>query len=387
MIFSIIFYLFFASILFTLGRLEWLDAQAKYYKSGIYSKTMSFHTVILLTIFILVCAVRYKVGVDCESYVDHLKVGKPSSPQESLELFYRWIVEGLHGLNASRVTFLGLLAALEIIPFYYALRSRKYLYPYIGFLLIMGPFYLYWMNGIRQSIAACFFVLASSILVDTGFKGRLLASLIILFAAQFHTSAYFLLVFLFLPIWDWFRFRYVNIAILLFCVIVGQTEFAKNYIMEFAASLNLNSFAYEGYIDSIEDMLNEETGFNFGPRRIVILLLTLITLWFAPNIKEKMNDKFFLYSFNLFFLHVCLNDSLLLNLYHVFKRPFYYTQPFELICFAYLLYYLNELYKGKYKRIIYLITFILSAMYMILECIAVSSNPYETSLYKFYVGQ
>ena len=275
---------------------------------------------------------------------------------------------------------------MEIIPVYYALRSRKFLYQYIGFLLILGPFFMYWMNGIRQSIAACFFVLASSVLLNGGIKNKVKAALIILIAAQFHTSAYALLVFLFIPNKDYFRNRYINIGILLACAVIGQTDFFNTYLERFVGIEVEGS--YELYMRHLEDFLESESTMGYGPRRIVLLIVTLITLWYAPGMKEKFGkDPLFMFSFSLFFIHSCLNDNMLSNVHFIFRRPFYYTQPFQMICFAYLLYYLKYFNKGKNRNLIFLGMLAIAGMYMIIECIATGGSSTETSLYKLYLGQ
>lgn len=386
MIASIIFYVLFALTLSTLGKMEWVTTNRLYNRTGVYSNRWSVYTVLLLAIFILLCGLRYRTGVDCESYVETLKTGKAVDSREDFELFFGWIVRGLRSLGANRVIYLGILASLEIIPFYYALRSRKFLYQFVGLLLILGPFFLFWMNGIRQCIAACFFVLAAVNFLDKGKKGKFVAALVITVAAQFHTSAYALLLFLIIPNKDYFRNRLINIAILIACAVIGQTHLMNTYLERFIG-VEFEG-AYELYLRHTEDFLVSESTMGYGPRRIVLLIVTLVTLWYAPGMKEQFkSDPLFLFSFNLFFIHACLGDNLLSNVHYIFRRPFYYTQPFMLISFSYLLYYLKYFNKARNKQIVYLSVTAFACLYMIIECLATAGNNYETSLYKLYIGQ
>lgn len=382
MVESIIIYVCFALIMYTLGRNEWIVSKRSLQSTGHIRVKWTAYTYIMILFFIIMSGLRYRVGVDCEEYVDMLKQGQSNYHYDRLEPLFRGIVDTLRAIVPSRFVYLGLLAALQIIPFYYALRNRKYLYPYIGILLIMGPFYLIWMNGIRQSIAACFFVLASSYLVDGVKKDRIIAALIIVLAAQIHKSSYFLLAFVLLPSdWDLFKNKFINIIILIACAFLGQTDFLHN-LLDGYTEVELGEM-YSNY--NLEMTLAQDSYMPYGPRRIVILLLSIMTMWFAPEMKKNNRDSFFVYSFNLFFIHACLCDNLFSNVSFIFRRPFIYTYPFELICFAYLLYYLKQRYKTN--SIIYLFAMGLSSLFVLIECYASAGVLEETSLFKFFFLQ
>lgn len=384
MLSGILIYYILGITFFTLGLQEWIVTKRAFLRDGIYRKKWSIYTYLLLFLFVLISSLRYRTGVDCESYVYDYLHWNPNDVDDKWELFYVGIVEGLRSIGAGRVLFLGVLAALEIVPFYYALKTRKFLYAYIGLILMVGPFYLNWMNGIRQCIAACFFVLASVVLVDKWKNRRLVAALIIILAAQFHTSAYVLLAFLFIPAErDLFKNRILNIAILIVCAVLGQSEFIKDSL-GFITAIEHADF-YSNY--NLDLVMADERTMTFGPRRIVIFLLCLIVLWYAPQMKRYFNDKFFIYSFNLFFINECFGDNLLSNVSHVLRRPFLYTQPFELICFAYFFYYISRCYKGKYKNLVYIFSIILICSYIFIQCYADAPLKGESSLFKFYLGQ
>ena len=382
MVESIFIYVCFALIMYTLGRNEWIVSKHSLHSTGQIKVKWTANSYIMMMFFIIMCGMRYRVGVDCEAYVDMLKQGQSNYHYDRLEPLFRCIVDALRATVPSRFLYLGLLASLQIIPFYYALRKRKYLYPYIGIILIMGPFFLIWMNGIRQSIAACFFVLASVCLVDGEKKERLMAALIILLAAQIHKSAYILLVFVFLPIkWDLFKNKYINIAILIVCAVLGQTDFLRGILGGYT-DIELGVL-YSNY--NLELTIAQDSYMPYGPRRIVLLLLSIMTIWFAPEMKKSIKDGFLVYSFNLFFIHACLCDNLFSNVSFIFRRPFFYTYPFEMICFAYLLYYLKQRYKSN--SIIYLSSIGLSCLFILIECYASASVSEETSLFKFFFLQ
>lgn len=393
MIISILLYIIFGSILFVLGRKEWSITKSRGVGIKKTDDRWTIYTIIGICFFILISGIRYGVGVDCESYVFNYEWGRMSELRRN-EWGYIGLVNILRGIGANRVIYLGALAALQIIPFYYALRRRKYLYPYVGFLLFVGPFYLSWMNGIRQAIAACFFVLASVYIVDNKKKApSIIAAILIILAAQFHNSAYVLLVFLLIPVWDIFKNKYINIAVLVFCAIVGQLSLVTGYLDGLLGNLNIESDFYSDYTTHLDAFLEDDKSMSYGPRRIIILLLSIELLWFAPKMKAFYDDKFFIYSFNLFFINNCIGENLFSNVNLIFRRPFYYTQPFELICFAYLLYYFYKGYernkgnKENSKTLLYLFTMGISCCYIIMQCLANAGRVGETTLYKIYLGQ
>lgn len=381
LILSVFFYIVVGLLLYSLGSREWVLTSQRYLRTGKYSKKWTSNTIIILTVLIVISALRYRVGVDCESYVDMLKQGPNHFQYDRVESLFRWFINFLRATVPSRYLYLGILAALEFIPFYYAFRTRKYLYPYFGLLFMMGPFYLIFQNGIRQAIAACFFVLASVLIVDGQKKQKLIAGILILIAAQIHTSAYALLVFLVLPVWDVFKSRYLCISLVVFCAIVGQAGGIISENLGFLANVE-HDFFYGNY--NVDLILASDSSMGFGPRRLIILSLSLLVIWFSSQMKEFYSDKFFVFSYNLFFLHVCLCENLLSNVSLMFRRPFYYTYPFEMISFAYLLYFLKKGYKGKNKKLFFIVTICMACMYIVIQCVADAGVNDETSLFKFY---
>lgn len=387
MIISVIIYLLLGFTLFYFGKKEWILYHGIYAKTGRIENRLTYYAVICISIFIIVSGIRYRVGIDCENYVYELEHGALINYRRN-EWGYLGLLYVIRGVGSNRIIFLGALAALQIIPFYYALKKRRYIYAYIGLLMFVGPFYLIWMNGMRQAIAASFFVLASVYIVENDKKTpSIIAAILIVIAAQFHNSAYVLLVFLVLPVWDLFKNKYVNIAILVFCAVIGQSSIVSGYLDGLLSGLTIESDFYSDYTNRIDNFLEDDRTMSFGPRRIVILLLSIELIWFAPRMKEYFNDKFFIYAFNLFFINNCIGENLLSNVSLIFRRPFYYTQPFELICFAYLLYYFNSVYKGKTKTLLYLFTVGISCCYIILQCMADAGKVEEATLYKIYLGQ
>src|SRR5690554_4193783 len=87
--------------------------------------------------------------------------------------------------------YFGFLAFLQLFFIYRAFKDQRYLYPFLGIVILFGPEFLSWMNGIRQMLAATMFVFAIQFI-----QKRQLWKYVgtIVLASLFHTSAIVLLV-------------------------------------------------------------------------------------------------------------------------------------------------------------------------------------------------
>ena len=117
LILSVFFYIVVGSLLYSLGSREWVLTSQRYLRTGKYSKKWTSNTIIILTVLIVISALRYRVGVDCESYVDMLKQGPNHFQYDRVESLFRWFISFLRATVPSRYLYLGILAALEFIPF------------------------------------------------------------------------------------------------------------------------------------------------------------------------------------------------------------------------------------------------------------------------------
>lgn len=232
-----------------------------------------------LLIFAFFSGVRWNVGVDHLSYLSYYNelLNKRQFLSREMEPGFLFISKIFASLNIHFTVYFAFLAFLQIFFVYYAVKNERYLMPFLGMLILLGPQYLSWMNGIRQMLAATIFVFSIQYIS----KRRLIPYIIcILLATSIHKSAILLLIFYFIPQRDYFKNRYMNIALVILTLIIGSSPTFMNKMTPFANILELIGF--ERYAERFDIMLNYEREMALGPRRLSIIFLNILNVWYAP---------------------------------------------------------------------------------------------------------
>ena len=373
MLFSTIIYLCFSGFLYLFGEVAKSELTIKHNKRF---WTPSILCIILT--FTIFSGLRYYVGVDYSSYYKYYNQLLKGLPIDSIysdfEPIFTHISSFLAYCNAGHIIYFSVWAFLQVSLFYYGIKDRKYIYPFVGLVLVLGPYFLSWSNGLRQVIVSCAFVVFSHYIVERKF---LRYSIAIFICSFMHKSAIILLPLYFLPVKDYFKNRYICICLLLICAFLGQKAVLKDSLTLLEPLLA--NIGYSSYAENINVFIDSDATMAYGPRRIVLLITYILIIWFSPVLKEKYRDQYFLFTYNMFYVYICLFD-LLSNVSNVFARPILYLNPFALIMTAYLLTYLRS--QSGSKIIIFWIALIFSCSYLALDCIANINNPNEVSLYK-----
>lgn len=315
-----------------------------------------------LLIFAFFSGIRWNVGVDHLSYLSYYNelLNKRQFLSREMEPGFLFISKIFASLNIHFTFYFAFWAFLQLFFIYYAFKDERYLLPFIGIVIIMGPQYLSWMNGIRQMLAACIFVYSIHFI-----KNRKLIPYIItiLIAATFHKSAILLLAFYFIPQKDYFKNRYVNIVLLIATLVIGSNPKWLQSIEFVEKTLRL--IGYEGYSENLYLMVESRREMAFGPRRLSILALNALTIWYAPKLKQVFKNTNYLIYFNFAFIGGLL-QNLFANSSHIFLRPVSYFTIFLALTTAYLLYYL----KSKTPNGV-------SISFLIVLIIALSNTPFS----------
>ena len=399
MIISILFYFFFAVALFTLGCEDYyLSAGRDVAKKRklilkirprfkVFSKKTRIgnhpfattFTIAIILLFTIISAMRYRVGADCESYVtsfESIISGHNHLLDQDFEKSYYVICKSLGTIGFGRVGFLGFWAMLDISLFLFALKDRRYLIPFALYALVLGPYYISWMNGLRQVLASMIFLVASVYLVDQ--NRRILYLFLILLAIFIHKSAVILIPLAFLPIIKTRKNKYILCATVLLSFIVGQSAFVNEFLNKAEGIIAI--LGYDNYSDRIDYFSEISNEMSIGPRRLLLLCISLCICWMANDMSSYFNDNFFDLSFSLFFIHTCFKNHLLINASSVFWRPFLYFEVFELIVISYFLVYLLKRYTFRSPR--FIIGLFLISLYTCFVCLSAASDPEEAILYK-----
>lgn len=377
---SIIVYVGTAFVLYFLAIKMVTDDRISTNNSGIHAKMWSTSFVMSILFFAIVAGARYNTGVDHLNYLHMYQEGGGG------EVFFYIISHFMYTLGFHYFFFFALCASIQIAFIYLACKNHRELLPYIALAIMLGPYFLDWMNGIRQNIVVCFFVYIISYLsYHKSLKGFIISVICLFMAVGFHKSAVILLPLLFLCIFNVpLPKRTINIGIVIMCLVLGLTPYFidMNYVN---ISEILALLGYEHYAETYEDMvaLAEFKETAWGPLRISAFIVDLFIIWFFPKIKEYYpNDKMLNSFFFLFFIGVCAYN-LLANTNLLFLRPVMYFQIFKLPMVAYLLCYL-----AHRKSIWFYFVALLEYTYALIDVLKVGiTGLKEYNLYHFFFLQ
>lgn len=372
-----------ALVLFLLGReISLKDAYNNKHFNKEY-QFISWEMILMLLSFGFVVGVRWDVGVDHLSYLQGYKdVGTFGFyRRDTFEIGFALITKVFALFNLHFSFYFAFLGILQMLFLYLAFKNNKYLYPYIGLILILGPLFFSWNNGIRQTLATCIFMYGSKYIVDRKFLKFLLWVFI---ASLFHKSAWIVLAFYFIPREKIIiSNRLVQISILLVCIYLGFNQFWINELTRFGDLLSL--IGYEKYSQGLDVFINEDTSKNFGVKTIIILLIEFSVILFSKKILSVYNDKKLVLYYNLFFIGIC-SYYLLFNTSHIFLRMLYYFDLVRLIYTAFLLHYL--FYRSKLKSSIrtplFIVLFLFAISYTFGAVYEAGTGVERAVFYKFF---
>ncbi len=320
-------------------------------RASMYSNIdVTFYTwevILSLILFSIVFGMRFGVGVDHLSYLNTYMTGENV---ERYEWAFRQITLLFTNHKLHYTIYFSILAFIQVFFFFLAFKDERFLFPALTFILFTGGYFLAWMNGIRQDIAACIFIYSIKYISrkDIG-RYILWCSLAILF----HKSAVLLILFypLFVSGKDYLKNSTLQFFLLMIALSIYYSgfkieEYFGTQIIFIADQLNYQGYLEEGFNHKAAETF---TGIGF----ILILVVDIIIIFFNSKLKEYFNSKRFIIIYNLYFLgiitRISFSGSLLL------LRPFRYLSYFKLIIVSYLLYYLFKNAKNSYYQIFFLL--------------------------------
>lgn len=338
---------------------------------------------LFIATFVFIAGARFNVGVDYMSYLsiyeDYAIMGH--TRRETLEPLFVYISLFLGKNGFHYCIYFSLWAFIQIFFVVKAVKHERELLPYIGAFIFLHSFFLNWMNGIRQCIVECVFFWA---LLFVKQKKLLIYLLVIYICSFMHTSAYFLMPLCLLSFFNISpKYRKLLLILIIACTIIGNVP---SWIQSLSSLENiLGAYGFETYAETLntqienEDLLKETA---WGPSRIAIFLISCIIIWYAPKIKEQIQEKTSMFSiyFSLFVIGSALY-GLFANTTHIFLRPIDYFTFFSLPMLAY-----TALYFWRNKKyIMFYVLLTLSFLPTVSAVIKGAINPTTTtSLYHFF---
>lgn len=337
------------------------------------------HFIIPILVFCLFAALRFNVGVDCESYRDDFydMLQKGKTDREGYEIGYLLTIKFSLLFTNTSYLFFAILSFFQISLLYYAMRKESYLLIFYGLVMISTGFFISLMNGVRQNIAATAFVAMVPLFLNKKYWIYLLPAV---FAAMlFHKSAILIIPFGFAAYFlkDKMLNRNVQLVILILCVILmGKLDnsILKN-IFEYGSLAGYNEHQIEGYSEL------EKMDINFGFRSFILLFNYIIVILYSTKMNEFYKSEKFRFIYGIFFIGICLNHLFYTNF--TIKRILFYSTVFDAIIISYLLFYLwfnkNKTNNAVFAIIIASLT--LHIGFILFQ--ATQLYPLESSLYKF----
>jgi hypothetical protein len=275
--------------------------------------------------------------------------------------------------------YFALLAFLQLYFVYYSFKDEKQLFPYLGLVLIFGGQYLMWMNGIRQALAASIFVYSIQFILKRNFIKYLL---VIISATLCHQSAIALIIFYFIPNYNYFKNEFICVLLIFGSITIGLNPYWLSANESLSKIIAL--IGYDEYADSLNTIIVERSKeMAFGPRRIITTIQNVFIAFGFYNLFRRTRSKEVLLFFNFSFLGA-LHYNLFANAGSIFLRPTYYLTIFTPIIVAYLL---SNYSKSWNKARIwnFIILLILSISNLIVAIISDSNNDdLDFTNFKFF---
>lgn len=340
---------------------------------------LSGRTVLLLACFTLFCGARYDVGADyleyLSVYLNYDQLGDYISGQ--YEYGFTYIFDLCNRLHLSPPVFFGFVAFLQMLFFLYAFRNERFLWPWILLFFFVDDGFLLWMNGIRQCLALCVWIMS---LKSCENQKPLRYILICLGASLFHSSALLLIVLYPLlkkgkPYFNDMYLQYV-ILIAAFVIRIAFSSILVSIVVRFSDSSGM----YANYVEGINDYgAHSNTNIAYWFR----LIVSCIVIFYSEGMRTFYNSKRFNIIYTLFFIGVITRCIIPFDLVILTRITMYFTF-FECIMLAFFVYYLSKTHE-KYNKLIR--TGIIISFIAIFFLNQIVSNENSSVWYQFYFNQ
>lgn len=372
MLLSITVYTLFALSLFLLG---WhVNRREQASLTAGTTKELPFHSweiLLCIGIIAIIFGIRFNTGSDYMMYWKqyyHRLHGLSYRREGGMEIGYEWITNAFAYLRCHYIVYFASWAGVQAFLIYYGLRHRKYLLPWMGLLLVLGPYSINWFSFMRQWIVTCAFIPMISLIQERRAVPYVLSVLLL---STIHLSAFVLLVFYFLP------YRKISelsrkkcLIFMAMAILLGLKPFWIQLLKPFGDILPL--FGYERYQVMFNELIDGETRFvSWGLLHTIIAFSQVVIIYYYKEVKAfRPNDLLLPLFFVLSFIAICY-ESLMQNTIHFLLRPVELLYGCELVMLAYTY---NFLYaKKRYKEL--LVCLLPVILYVLINVVKSHHNP------------
>lgn len=308
--------------------------------------------------FAVIMGLRYDVGQDHLTYLFSYKNG--GGYIERYEPIFKFVASEFREFGLHPFWFFAFWAFIQIFFVYYALKDERYLMPFVAISLITGEYFLYWMNGIRQELAACIFFFSIIFIVD---KKSIKYLLCCLLAFCFHKTAIILI-----PLYpilvrgnDLTINRIFQYLLYIVAFIIALTDVdVISHIIPSLSFLEYTSYANylsEGSINHFNDVTVKGNSIAYK----LLFFINLIIIFYSDKMKQYFSNRKFTIIYNLYYWGSVFVLIFINNL--VFERPFRYFNLFNMVMISYTLFYLWK--NSKRRQNLFFFVTILSLLLLL----------------------
>ena len=371
MLLSYLVYISFALVLFALG---WHVNSRENKRFNASNRELPFYSwEILASILVItiVMGLRFKTGSDYLMYwTEYLQVGKGYgfSRDGGYEIGYEIITRLFAFLKLHYFYYFAFWGLIQATLLYYGLRHHKYLLPWMGLLLVLGPYSINWFSFMRQWVVTCAFVPMIYLIYQ---KKLVVYILCVLLLSTIHLSALLLLILYFIPfkrLANYTTSKYFVIYIIM--ILLGIKPL---WVILFKPLIPLLSLLkYDRYVNMFTELINGNYRMiAWGALHLITIFGQIIIIFYYNKVREfRKNDKLIPIYFGLAFIAICYNN-LFNNTVHFFLRPVELLYIFILIMLAYTYDYLYN--KKRYWELIISVLPLIS--YVLINVIKSHLNP------------
>ncbi|MBR0492318.1 MAG: EpsG family protein [Muribaculaceae bacterium] len=301
---------------------------------------LSWEILASILIYVVVSALRWQTSWDYNMYYNHY-VAMQSLGEYSRENFEPGFSLVTHVFGKAGMHFafyFAFWALVQIVLLFYALRQRKVLLPWLALCIFLGPYYIFWMGFIRQSVVEALFVVMVELIVRRKFWWYLLLSLV---AVSIHKMCVLFIPLYVIPLIPASKAkRWLPFALLALCIALGSFPQWIRWIFDRIGQM-AEVMGY-GHYHRLFMSHNLEYAFRsvIGPARLFPLLSCLAMIWFYPGIKSMFEGDKYLSATYRFALVYMGYINLFANTTQYLARPGELMRTCFVIMLCYLLYYL-----------------------------------------------
>ena len=304
---------------------------------------LAWEMVVAMLVYIVVASCRWLTSWDYNMYYSYYismqSLGIFS--RENFEPGFALITKGMARAGCHFAIYFAFWAIAQILLLFYAFRHRKVLLPWLALCVFLGPYFIFWMGFIRQSVVEALFVLMVELIVRRKFWYYMLLSLV---AISLHKMCVVFIPLYFIPLiripaWGNVR-RWLPLALIILCFVLGSYPQWIKWTFDRIGSV----FELLGYGHYYRLFINHHMEYSFrpvmGPARLCPLLTSFMIIFYWPAIRNKFSTDKYLPALYRFAVVYMAYINLFANTTQYLTRPGELMRSVFLVMTCFLLHYL-----------------------------------------------